>query len=81
MPRFFVDDTALLILGKFYKSEQIQANSELVKASNWMMADNLIINTIKTVALFISANLHKPLTDLTSTFNNETVHLSNTVEY
>ena len=46
-----------------------------------MMANNLIINTTKNVALFSSPNLHKPVTDLTLTFNSETVHQSNTVKY
>ena len=46
-----------------------------------MMANNIIINTTKTVALFSSPNLHKPVTDLTLTFNSETIHQSNTVKY
>ena len=79
--RFFADDNVLLISGKSYKSVQMLANSKLAKASNWMMANNSIINTTITVALFISPNLRKPVTDLTLTFNNETVHPSNTTKY
>ena len=47
------------------------ANFELAKVSNWMMANNLIINTTKTVALFISPNLRKPVTDFTFTLRIE----------
>ena len=43
------------------------------------MANNLIINTTKTVALFISPNFRKPVTDLTLKFSNETVYPSNVV--
>ena len=81
VPGFFAVNTALLIAGKLFKSVQMLANSELAKVSNWTMANNLIINTSKTVALFISANLRKPVTDLTSTFNNEIVYPSNTAKY
>ena len=45
------------------------------------MANILIIHTTKTVALFISPNLRKLVTDLNLTFNNETVHPSNTDKY
>ena len=57
------------------------ANAKLAKVSNWMMAYNLIINITKTVALFISPNLRKPVTELTLTFNDETVYPSNTAKY
>ena len=60
---------------------QMLANAELAKVSNWMMANNLIIETTKVVALFISPNLCKPVTDLFLTFNNETVYTSNTAKY
>ena len=81
IPTFFADDTALLIFGKSFRSVQRPANAELAKVSNWIMTNNLIINTTKTVALFISLNLRKSLTDLFLTFNNETVYPSNTAKY
>ena len=81
VPRIFADDTALPISGKVFKNVLMPANSELTKVSNWMMANNLIIYRIKTFSLFISPNLRKPVTDLTLTFNNETVYPSNTAKY
>ena len=60
---------------------QMLAKSELAKISNRMMINDLIIHTTKTVALFILSNLRKPVTDLTLTFNNETVYPSNTTKY
>ena len=46
-----------------------------------MLADKLVINTAKTVALFISPCLHKLLAELSFTFNSTTVHLFNTAKY
>ena len=45
------------------------------------MANNLIIDTIKTVALFISPNLRKHVADLILIFNNKTVYPSNAAKY
>ena len=72
---------AVFISGKSFKSVQKLVNSKLVEISNYMMADNLIINITKTVALFISLNLRKPARDLILTFDDETIHQSNTAEY
>ena len=80
VPCFFADDTALLICRKSFKSVQMLANSELAKVLNWMLDNSLIIYTTKTVALFISLNLRKPVTDRTLTFN-EIVHPSSTSRY
>ena len=59
MPRRFADDTALLITGKTSTDVGLQrtsyrANSELKKVSQWMVANNLVINASKIVALNIS---------------------------
>ena len=53
-PRFFADDTALLITGKDFDSMESLANLELFKVSKWMMSNNLIVNASKTVALPLS---------------------------
>ena len=45
------------------------------------MANNLIINATKTVALFTSTNVRKPVIDLTLNFNHGTVYSSNTAKY
>ena len=51
--RFYVDDTALLILAKLLSNEQKFTNLEL-NGSQWMQADSLVVNT---VALIIAPHM------------------------
>ena len=59
LPRFFADDTALLITGKTLKDIQFQANLELSNVLQWMNANSLILNAAKSEALVVSPYVRK----------------------
>ena len=59
LPRFFADDTALLITGKTLKDIQCQANLELSNVLQWMIANSLILNATKSEALVVSPYVGK----------------------
>ena len=82
-PRFFADDTALLITGKSYQSMENLANLELSRVAKWMMSNNLVVNASKTVALPIypdnnACNL-KP--ELTLIFDRQILLPSTSAKY
>ena len=56
-PRFFADDTALLIDGKNFADVESVTNSKLSHISRWMIANSLTANPKKTLALLISPQL------------------------
>ena len=58
-PRFFADDTALLITRKTLKDIQFQTNLELSNVLQWMYANSLILNAAKSEALVVSAYVRK----------------------
>ena len=59
LPRFFADDTALLITGKTLKVIQFQANLELSNVLQWMNANSLILNAAKSEALVVLPYVRK----------------------
>ena len=59
VPRFFVDDTALLTTENNADNLQHLTNSELSRVSNWMLANNLVVNKAKTVALIVFTKTRK----------------------
>ena len=59
LPRFFADDTALLITRKTFKDIQFQANLELSNVLQWMNANSLILNAAKSEALVVSPYVRK----------------------
>ena len=82
-PRFFADDTALLITGKSYQSMENLANLEFSRVAKWMMSNNLVVNASKTVALPIypdnnACNL-KP--ELTLIFDRQILLPSTSAKY
>ena len=56
VPRFFADDTAFLATKYNFDNLQHLTNSELSRVSNWMLANNLVVNKAKTVALLVFPN-------------------------
>ena len=80
--RFFADDTTLFFTGKTFKSMKILANLELARASKWMLANNLIVNSYKTIALTISLKTR----DLTTSafavyYDAQVIHPSESNKY
>ena len=57
LPRFFADDTALLITGKTLKDIQFQANLELFNVLQWMNAISLILNAAQHTIKYIGAKI------------------------
>ena len=57
VPRFFADDTALLIDSNNTTELQTLTNTELADINQWMTANNLVVNANKTIALNISSNM------------------------
>ena len=51
VPRFFADDTALLTTENNVDNLQHLTSLKLSRVSNWMLANNLVVNKAKTVAL------------------------------
>ena len=70
IPRFFADDTALLITDDTPEELKLRTNSELARISEWMLCNALALNTSKTNALFITPYLRKANLPISFTLNN-----------
>ena len=81
VPRFFADDTALLTTENNVDNLQCLTNSELSRVSNWMLANNLVVNIAKTVALLVFPQTRKSTTSLTLNFDNQIVQPSESAKY
>ena len=87
IPRFYADDTALFISGKSLSDIQTLTNLELFNVSQWMLANSLVVNTAKTVALIITPQLHHSIpsandkSSINFTFNNQIVQPSTSAKY
>ena len=81
VPRFFADDTALLIDNNNTTELQTLTNTELANINQWMTANNLIVNANKTIALNISPNMRNNNDTLSYVLNGETVCSSNSAKY
>ena len=81
-PRFFADDTALLITGKDFDSIGMEslANLELFKVFKWMRSNNLIVNASKTVALPLSIG-RNPNSDITLVLHGQTSNPTTSARY
>ena len=73
VPRFFSDDTALLTTENNVDNLQHLTNSELSGLSNWMLANYLVVNQAKTVALLVFPRTRKSTTSRTLNFDNQIV--------
>ena len=51
IPRFYADDTALIIFVKSLSDILTLTNLELFNVSQWMQANSLIVNMAKTVII------------------------------
>ena len=80
-PRFFADDTALLITGKTTYDVANLANIELTNVSQWMRANGLLINTTKTEALLITPVVRKTSLLFTLMFNSQTIIRTESANY
>ena len=76
VPRFFADDTALLTTENNVDNLQHLTNSELSRVSNWMLANNLVVNKAKTVALLVFPQTRKSTTSFILNFDNQIVQPS-----
>ena len=81
VPRFFADDTAFLTTENNVDNLQHLTNSELSRVSNWMLANNLVVNKAKTVALLFFPQTRKSTTSLTLNFDNQIVQPSESAKY
>ena len=82
-PRFFTDDTALLITRKDFDSMESLANLELFKVSKWLMSNNLIVIASKTVVLPLSIdrNIRNPNSDITLVLDGQTLNPTTSARY
>ena len=82
-PRFFADDTALLIDGKNFADVESVTNSELSHISCWMTANSLTVNPKKTLALLISPQQRNDCSrqQVTLTLNSEMIDITETSRY
>ena len=81
VPRSFADDTALLTTENNVDNLQHLTNLELSRVSNWMLANNLVVNKAKTVALLVFPQTRKSTTSLTLNFDNQIVQPSESAKY
>ena len=81
IPRFFADDTALLITHDTPEELKLRSNSELARISEWMLCNILTLNTSKTNALFITPYLRKPNLPISFTLNHTIIHPTLTAKY
>ena len=56
-------------------------NSELSRVSSWMLANNLVVNKAKTVALLVFPQTRKSSTSLTLNFHKQIVQPSESAKY
>ena len=80
-PRFFADDTALLITGKTTYDVANLANVELANVSQWMRANGLLTNTTKTEALLITPVVRKTSLPFTLMFNSQIIIPTESAKY
>ena len=81
VPRFFVDDTALLTTENNVDNLQHSTNLDMSRVSNWMFANNLVVNKAKIVALLVFPQTRKSTTLLTLNFDNQIVQPSESAKY
>ena len=81
VPRFFADDTALLIDSNNTTELQTLTNTELANINQWMTANNVVVNANKAIALNISPNMRNNIDTLSYVFNGETVCSSDSAKY
>ena len=81
IPRFFADDTALLITDDTPEELELLYNSELARISKWMLCNTLSLNTSKTNALYITPYLRKANLPISATLNHTIIHPSSTARY
>ena len=81
IPRFFADDTALLITHDTPEELKLRTNSELARISEWMLCNTPTLNTSKTNALFFTSYLRKPNLAISFTLNHTIIHSTSTARY
>ena len=81
VPRFFADDTALLIDSNNKTELQTLTNTELANIKQWMTANNFVVNANKTIALNISPIIRNNTDTLSYVLNGETVCSSDFAKY
>ena len=81
VPRFFADDIALMTTENNVDNLQHLTNSELSRVSNWMVANNVVVNKAKTVALLVFPQTRKFTASLTLNFDNQIVQPSKCAKY
>ena len=81
VPTFFADDTALLRTENNVNNIQHLTNLEWSRVSNWMLANNLVFNKAKTVALLVFPQTRKSTTSLTLNFDVQIVQPSESAKY
>ena len=81
VPRFFADDTALLTTENNVDNLQYLTISELSRVSNWMLANNRVVNKAKTVAFLVFPQRRKSTTSLTLIFANQIIQPLESAKY
>ena len=80
-PRFFADDTALIITSNGTRILQEATNSELCRVSEWMESNSLTVNPSKTKSLLISPYIRKTAPLMSFTFNEVKIEPSKSAKY
>ena len=80
-PRFFADDTVLLITGKTHCDVGNLTNTELTNLSQWMRANGLLVNTTKTEALLITPFVRKTSVPSALMFDIQTIIPTESAKY
>ena len=80
-PRFFADNTALIITSNSTRILQEATNSELSKVSEWMESNSPTVNPSKTKSLLISTYIRKTVPLMSFTFNEEKIEPSKSAKY
>ena len=63
-PRFYADDTCLVIAAKGIDEMENCAKSEVRKIESWMLSNKFTLNALKTNLIIINSKLSSPLVDL-----------------
>ena len=80
-PRFFVDDTCVIMKDSNLKSLEVKCSNELINIYEWMNANKLIINTAKSQALVIPFKSKLKNVNINIAFNQAQLQILPNLKY
>jgi len=80
-PVLYADDTCLNVEAPTMIELEILLNQEIKKANDWMNANKLTINAVKTHAMVFSPNINNSIENISLSCNECPITMQKTVKY